>query len=148
MLTFQYQPVIRAHWKFSGRICFLWKMLVMSTLKPLAGLCFMALPSPEMKQGRGFCHILHCPGQSSSFAQLWFFPEFRHRTKIHSACQNTELSMPLFFKPLLKNQFRYSHPPSDIITKSSCAMWAHPCFPTLSHVLQGVLCSWEQTELA
>lgn len=51
MLTFQYQHVIRAHWKFSGRICFLWKIPVMSTLKPLAGLCFMALPRNETRQG-------------------------------------------------------------------------------------------------
>lgn len=65
VLTIQYQHVIRAHWKCSGRIWFLWKMLIMSTSKLLAGLCSMALPSQKGDQARGeLCHILHCPGQS------------------------------------------------------------------------------------
>lgn len=69
-----------------------------------------ALPRPELTP---------CPA-------VVFSLNFRHRTKIHSACQNTELFTPPFFRPLLKIQLGYSHPPSQPTTTLSCAMWEHP----------------------
>lgn len=88
VLTFQSGHIISAHWKSSGGIRFLWKMLIMSKCQQLSGLCTMAAPSPEIRQAGtpawswAPCpsvavgsHILHCPGQSSPFAQLVSFPE-------------------------------------------------------------------------
>lgn len=98
----------------------------MSTSKPLAELCSMALPSPEMRQGREFCTSCIAQPELTPCPAVVFSLNFRHRTKIHSACQNTELFTPPFFRPLLKNQLGYSHPPSQPITTLSCAMWEHP----------------------
>lgn len=99
-----------------------------ANIKTFGWTVFHGTALPKNETGREFCHILHCPGQSSPFAQLCFFlwiSSMEQRSLLHARTQNYSC-LPFSSHCLKKtNQFRYSCPPSDFITTSSCAVWEH-----------------------
>lgn len=111
VLTFQYQHVIRAHWKFSGGICFLWKMLIMSTSKPLVGLCFYGTAHPRNHTRQGILphpalprpELTLCP----AVVFLWI-SGMEQRSFLHARIQN-DSCLPFFLATVKKQGTHIPH---------------------------------------